>query len=161
MCGTSAGAKYNMLNRLQAASRLLIRASLALFTGVVLLLIQSAFWSNRVSSWMQLVLFAMALLSYFRPHYGLLARRGTCAAGPGRQPHARLIDARRRSARARISRRRAGARVDAARVPHVSIHTPPCRRCSSLDSSSRRRVSSSSGGSRSTAISPGHMCRSC
>jgi O-Antigen ligase len=73
MCGTSAGAKYNMLNGLQAASRLLIRASLALFTGVVLLLIQSAFWSNRVSAWMQAIIFATALLSYFRPHYGLLA----------------------------------------------------------------------------------------
>ena len=40
-------------------------------TAVVLLLIQSAFWSNRVSAWMQVIIFATALLSYFRPHYGL------------------------------------------------------------------------------------------
>ena len=62
-----------MLNRLEAASRLLIRASLALFTAIVLLLIQSAFWSTRVSAWMQAIILATALLSYFRPHYGLLA----------------------------------------------------------------------------------------
>ncbi len=62
-----------MLNHLQAVSRLLVRASLALFTAIVLLLLQSAFWSNRVSGWMQIVLLATALLSYFRPQYGLLA----------------------------------------------------------------------------------------
>jgi O-antigen ligase len=62
-----------MLNHLQAAARLLVLASIGLFTSVVLLLIQSAFWSNRVSGWMQLVILATALLSYFRPQYGLLA----------------------------------------------------------------------------------------
>ena len=62
-----------MLNHLQAVSRLLVRASIALFTAVVLLLLQSAFWSNRVSGWMQIVLLTTALLSYFRPQYGLLA----------------------------------------------------------------------------------------
>ena len=73
MSETSAGAKYNMLNHLQAPSRLLVRASIALFTAIVLLLIQSAFWSARVSVWMQIVILAMALVTYFRPQYGLLA----------------------------------------------------------------------------------------
>jgi len=45
---------------------------LAAFTAVVLLLVQSTFWSNRVSSWMQLMVLVMALLSYFRPQAGLL-----------------------------------------------------------------------------------------
>lgn len=108
MCGTSAGAKYNMLNRLQAASRLLIRASLALFTGVVLLLIQSAFWSNRVSSWMQLVLFATALLSYFRPHYGLLA---LAALAPLGQVGSRTLDSSMRGAEALVLAFLAGALV--------------------------------------------------
>lgn len=58
---------------MQAASHPCVRASLAVFTVIVLLLIQSAFWSARVSGWMQAIIFAMALLSYFRPHYGLLA----------------------------------------------------------------------------------------
>jgi hypothetical protein len=62
-----------MLNRLQAASHLLIRASLALFTGIVLLLIQSAFWTTRISVWMQAIILATAVLSYFRPQAGLLA----------------------------------------------------------------------------------------
>jgi O-antigen ligase len=54
-------------------SRLLIRASLALFTCSVLLLIQSAFWSTRVSVWMQTVILGTAVVSYFRPQFGLLA----------------------------------------------------------------------------------------
>lgn len=62
-----------MLNTLQAASSLVVRAAIALFTAVVLLLIQSAFWSSRVSLWMQAIVVAIALLSYFRPRYGLLA----------------------------------------------------------------------------------------
>ena len=62
-----------MIDTLYPVSRLLIRASLALFTCVVLVLIQSAFWSTGVSAWIQVILFAIALLSYFRPHYGLFA----------------------------------------------------------------------------------------
>jgi hypothetical protein len=108
MCGTSAGAKYNMLNRLQAASRLLIRASLALFTGVVLLLIQSAFWSNRVSAWMQAIIFATALLSYFRPHYGLLA---LAALAPLGQVGSRTLDSQMRGAEALVLAFLAGALV--------------------------------------------------
>ena len=108
MCGTSAGAKYNMLNRLQAASGLLIRASLALFTGVVLLLIQSAFWSNRVSAWMQIVIFATALLSYFRPHYGLLA---LAALAPLGQVGSRTLDSQMRGAEALVLAFLAGALV--------------------------------------------------
>jgi hypothetical protein len=108
MCGTSAGAKYNMLNRLQAASRLLIRASLALFTTLVLLLIQSAFWSNRVSAWMQLIIFATALLSYFRPHYGLLA---LAALAPLGQVGSRTLDSQMRGAEALVLAFLAGALV--------------------------------------------------
>lgn len=108
MCGTSAGAKYNMLNRLQAASRLLIRASLAIFTGVVLLLIQSAFWSNRVSAWMQAIIFATALLSYFRPHYGLLALAALVPLG---QVGSRTLDSQMRGAEALVLAFLAGALV--------------------------------------------------
>lgn len=108
MCGTSAGAKYNMLNRLQAASRLLIRASLALFTGGVLLLIQSAFWSNRVSAWMQAIIFATALLSYFRPQYGLLA---LAALAPLGQVGSRTLDSQMRGAEALVLAFLAGAIV--------------------------------------------------
>jgi hypothetical protein len=108
MCGTSAGAKYNMLNRLQAASHLLIRASLALFTGVVLLLIQSAFWSNRVSAWMQAIIFAIALLSYFRPQYGLLA---LAALAPLGQVGSRTLDSQMRGAEALVLAFLAGALV--------------------------------------------------
>jgi hypothetical protein len=97
-----------MLNRLQAASRLLIRASLALFTGIVLLLIQSAFWSNRVSAWMQLVIFAMALLSYFRPHYGLLA---LAVLAPLGQVGSRTLDSSMRGAEALVLAFLAGALV--------------------------------------------------
>lgn len=106
MCGTSAGAKYNMLNRLQAASRLLIRASLALFTAVVLLLIQSAFWSNRVSAWMQAIILATALLSYFRPQYGLLA---LAALAPLGQVGSRTLDSQMRGAEALVLAFLAGA----------------------------------------------------
>jgi O-antigen ligase len=97
-----------MLNRLQAASRLLIRASLALFTGVVLLLIQSAFWSNRVSAWMQLVIFATALVAYFRPHYGLLA---LAALAPLGQIGSSTLDSRMRGAEALVLAFLAGALV--------------------------------------------------
>jgi O-antigen ligase len=108
MCGTSADAKYNMLNRLEAASRLLIRASLALFTTIVLLLIQSAFWSTRVSAWMQAIIFAIALLSYFRPHYGLLALAALVPLG---QVGSRTLDSQMRGAEALALAFLAGALV--------------------------------------------------
>ena len=98
MCGTSADAKYNMLNRLQPASRLLIRASLGVFTAIVLLLIQSAFWSTRVSAWMQAIIFAIALLSYFRPQYGLLA---IALLAPLGQVGSRTLDSQMRGAEAK------------------------------------------------------------
>jgi O-antigen ligase len=97
-----------MLNRLQAASRLLIHASLAIFTGVVLLLIQSAFWSNRVSAWMQAIIFATALLSYFRPQYGLLA---LAALAPLGQVGSRTLDSNMRGAEALVLAFLAGALV--------------------------------------------------
>ncbi len=76
MCRTAADAKYNMLNRLEAATRLLIRISLALFTGVVLLLTQSVFWNNAISFPVTTVLFGVALLAFFRPQNALLVLAG-------------------------------------------------------------------------------------
>ena len=108
MSGASAGAEYNMLNRLQAAARLAIRACLVLFTGVVLLLIQSAFWSNRVSARMQAIIFASALLSYFRPRYGLLA---LAVLAPLGQVGSRTLDSRMRGAEALVLAFLAGALV--------------------------------------------------
>jgi O-antigen ligase len=108
MCGTSADAKYNMLNRLQPASRLLIRASLGVFTAIVLLLIQSAFWSMRVSAWMQAIIFAIALLSYFRPQYGLLA---IALLAPLGQVGSRTLDSQMRGAEAIVLAFLAGALV--------------------------------------------------
>ena len=97
-----------MLNRLQAASRLLILASLALFTAVVLLLIQSAFWSTHVSAWMQAIIFATALLSYFRPQYGLLA---LAVLAPLGQVGSRTLDSNMRGAEALVLAFLAGALV--------------------------------------------------
>jgi O-Antigen ligase len=56
----------------ESASRNLIRTSLAIFTIVVLILVQSIFWSRAVSVWMRVIVIAIALVSYFRPHNGLL-----------------------------------------------------------------------------------------
>ena len=105
---TSLDATHSPINRLETASRLLIRASLALFTGLVLLLIQSAFWSNRVSGWMQVIIFATALLSYFRPHYGLLA---LAALAPLGQVGSRTLDSHMRGAEALVLAFLAGALV--------------------------------------------------
>ena len=56
----------------ETASRSLIRGLLAIFTIVAVILLQSAFWTNAVSTWMRLVLIAVTLIAYFRPHNGLL-----------------------------------------------------------------------------------------
>jgi len=108
MSGTSADAKYNMLNRLQAASHLLIRASLALFTGIVLLLIQSAFWTTRVSVWMQAIILVTAVLSYFRPQAGLLA---LAALAPLARVGSLALDSQMRGAEALVLAFLAGALV--------------------------------------------------
>lgn len=52
--------------------RIVILGLIAAFTAIVLLLFQSTFWSDRVPASMQVIVLAMALLSYFRPQYGLL-----------------------------------------------------------------------------------------
>ena len=95
-----------MIDTLYPVSRLVIRASLALFTCVVLVLIQSAFWSARVSASMQAIIFAIALLSYFRPHYGLFALAVLTPLG---QVGSRTLDSQMRGAecaiRARCRRR--------------------------------------------------------
>ena len=93
---------------LETLGRSVIRASLVLFTGVVLLLIQSAFWSSRVSAWMQAIIFATALLSYFRPHYGLLA---LAALAPLGQVGSRTLDSQMRGAEALVLAFLAGALV--------------------------------------------------
>ena len=97
-----------MIDTLYSVSRLLIRASLALFTCVVLVLIQSAFWSARVSAWMQAIIFAIALLSYFRPHYGLFA---LAALAPLGQVGSRTLDSYMRGAEALALAFLAGALV--------------------------------------------------
>ena len=76
MCRTAADAKYNMHNRLEAAARLLIRISIAVFTGVVILLTQSVFWNNAISSPVRAVLFGVAMLAFFRPQNALLVLAG-------------------------------------------------------------------------------------
>ena len=90
------------------AARVFIRASCAVFTALVLLLIQSALWSDHVSAWMQLVIVAMALLSYFRPHYGLLA---LAALTPLGQIGSRTLDSSMRGAEALVLAFLAGALV--------------------------------------------------
>ena len=100
--------KHNLMQRLHSVSHLLVRASVGLFTCVVLVLIQSAFWSTRVSAWMQAVIFAMALLSYFRPQYGLLA---LAALAPLGQVGSRTLDSNMRGAEALVLAFLAGALV--------------------------------------------------
>jgi len=97
-----------VIDTLYPVSRLLIRASLALFTCVVLVLIQSAFWSARVSAWMQAIIFAIALLSYFRPHYGLFA---LAVLAPLGQVGSRTLDSHMRGAEALVLAFLAGALV--------------------------------------------------
>jgi O-Antigen ligase len=97
-----------VIDTLYQVSRLLIRASLALFTCVVLVLIQSAFWSTRVSAWMQVIIFAIALLSYFRPHWGLFA---LAVLAPLGQVGSRTLDSQMRGAEALVLAFLAGALV--------------------------------------------------
>ncbi len=68
-----------MHKRTEAAARFLIRISLGLFTGVVLLLAQSIFWNNAISGSARALLSGVALLSFFRPRHGLL---GVTALAP-------------------------------------------------------------------------------
>jgi hypothetical protein len=96
------------MQRFHSVSYLIIRASLALFTCVVLVLIQSAFWSARVSAWMQAIIFATALLSYFRPQYGLLA---VAALAPLGQVGSRTLDSQMRGAEALVLAFLSGALV--------------------------------------------------
>jgi hypothetical protein len=57
---------------LETISRKLIRGLLAVFTIVVLLLVQSIFWTGAVSVWMRIIVIAVALVAYFRPQNCLL-----------------------------------------------------------------------------------------
>lgn len=62
-----------MLNRIEPAARIFIRLCVALFSCLVIVLAQSAFWTGAVSGAMRVVMIITAILAYFRPHYGLLA----------------------------------------------------------------------------------------
>ena len=93
---------------LETTNRHLIRGLIAVFTAIVLLLLQSAFWSARVSSWMHVVIVAMALISYFRPQYGLLA---LAALAPLGQVGSRTLDSQMRGAEALVLAFLAGALV--------------------------------------------------
>jgi len=85
-----------------------VRVMLAVFTAAVLLLFQSAFWSSRVSPWIQVMVVAMALLSYFRPQAGLLALAVLVPLG---QVGSRTLDSQMRGAEALVLAFLAGALV--------------------------------------------------
>jgi hypothetical protein len=106
MRGMSVDAKQKLVDPLQTVSRLLIRASLAIFTCVVVLLIQSAFWSTRVSMWVQAIILATAILSYFRPQSGLLA---LAVLAPWGQVGSRMLNSQMRGAEALVLAFLAGA----------------------------------------------------
>src|SRR5687767_776971 len=57
---------------LEMMSRRAIRGLIAIFTAGVLFFGHSLFWTSDVSIWMRLITVGVALLSYFRPHLGLL-----------------------------------------------------------------------------------------
>jgi len=57
---------------LETISRRLIRCLVAVFTAAVVFLSQSLFWTNAVSPWTRCIVVGVALVSYFRPHNGLL-----------------------------------------------------------------------------------------
>ena len=105
----------------------MVRASLALFTGVVLLLIQSAFWSNRVSAWMQVVILSTALLSYFRPHTGYWRWRPWRRWG---RSGSRTLDSQMRGAEALVLAFLAGALVRGWTLPKPARSVDSPRDCS-------------------------------
>ncbi len=90
------------------AGRMVIRALVGVFTAVVLFLLQSAFWSGRVSPWMQVIIVAMALLAYFRPQAAMLALAALVPLG---QAGSRALDAQMRGAEALALAFLAGALV--------------------------------------------------
>ncbi len=106
MCGTSADANYNMHIRPEAAVRLIIRACIALFSGAVIVLVQSMFWTNAVSGSMRAIAIAMALFAYFRPDIALLALAVLTPLG---QVSSRTLDSNMRGAEALVLAFLAGA----------------------------------------------------
>jgi O-antigen ligase len=80
-------------------SRRLILVLLAVFTAVVLLLVQSTLWSNAVTVWMRVIIVMTALVAYFRPHYGLLI---VAALAPVSQVISRLVDSQLRAPEALV-----------------------------------------------------------
>lgn len=95
-----------MHNRPEAALRLIIRACIALFTGVVIVLFQSVFWTSAVSGSMRAIVLVTALVAYFRPHSGLLALAVLTPLG---QVGSRTLDSNMRGAEALVLAFLAGA----------------------------------------------------
>jgi hypothetical protein len=108
MCRKTADAKYNMLNRLEAPARLVLRICLGLFTAAVILLLQSSFWTAAVSGWMRAIILATLVLAYFRPHLVVLFL-AVCA--PLGQVGSRTLDSNMRGAEALVLAFLAGALV--------------------------------------------------
>ena len=53
-----------------------------IFTGVVILLLQPVFVSNAIFGWMTAIAIGVAVISYFRPHHGLLILAALTPLGP-------------------------------------------------------------------------------
>jgi hypothetical protein len=58
--------------QVEAATRLVVRGLIGLFSAVVLLLFQSVFWTPAASPSLRVLVAAVAVLTCFRPHLGLL-----------------------------------------------------------------------------------------
>lgn len=58
---------------IDALARVVVRGLIGLFTAIVLLLFQSIFWTPSASLALRTLAAAVAVLTYFRPHLGLVA----------------------------------------------------------------------------------------
>ena len=86
--------------------RFAVRVLIALFTGVVFLLIQSVFWSTAVPAAIACVVICVIVVAYFRPHNALLV---LAALAPLGRMWAPLLDGRMRGAEALVLAFLAGA----------------------------------------------------
>ncbi len=64
------------------AIRLTAQFLIFIFTGVVILLLQPVFVSNAIFGWMTAIAIGVAVISYFRPHNGLLILAALVPLGP-------------------------------------------------------------------------------
>jgi O-antigen ligase len=86
--------------------RFVVRALVATFTAVVFLLVQSAFWSNVGSTVMAPATICLIVVTYFRPHNGLLVLAALAPLGLVWSP---LVDERMRGAETLVLAFLAGA----------------------------------------------------